>query len=260
MGFEETYYMPMAYSKIVNIEQDFEDMMNLAHSISDEMFNEAVDEIKKIYHHTQYMLEQCKYIEEDGTVRIYRSLNEIEISQMVDGIENGFNHPYDLFEIETNILLSGERYSDLIYKSYSYKPLKVCLKVKPENIFMHPDFILTSYAFRSSRASSLEHENEVLFFNPHPRGILRFKAEDIHLINQEELVNFLNAVKEKKEGFSPDLQENRFIKHYSPYLNNDKAFMMIGAKMLFLDNHYTELLSSLKPRLRKKVIKELDRG
>ncbi|PEJ23238.1 hypothetical protein CN887_21265 [Bacillus pseudomycoides] len=257
LGYEETYYMPIDYGKNVHRREYFEDTLTLAHSISDDMFYEAVKDMQNIYDHTQYMLKTCNLIEEGGFVRIYRSLNAIELTQALRQIEiGGLNNPEFSFEIDTNILLSGECYHDKLDIAYSHKLIKVCFKVPVEDIIIYPDFILTKHAKTSYKANSLKYENEVLFVNRHPRGKLTFQTKDIYNIDKEACYGNIEKLNQNKE--SKSAATNQYTRHYN-YVNDATYYLMMDAQFLMLNHQLENTLSKLKPRLRKKVIKALNK-
>lgn len=256
LGYEETYYMPIEYGENVNRREYFEDTLVLANSISDEMFYEAVKEIQNIYDHTQYMLKTCNLIEEGGFVRVYRSLNAIELATVLRQIEiGGLNNPEFSFEIDTNILLSGECLHDKLDIAYSHKWIKVCVKVPVEDIIMHPDFILTKYAKRAFPANSLKCENEILFVNRHPRGRMTFKTKDIYHINKEACYESIEKLNQHNGNL--DIATKQYTSHYR-YINDATYYLMMDAQFLILNSQLQDTLAKLKPRLRKKVIKNLN--
>ncbi|MDT3766393.1 hypothetical protein [Priestia filamentosa] len=258
LGYEETYYIPVYKSEHVNARKDFEEILSLAHSILDEMFNEAVQELQTIWKHTQYMLKRCNLIKDDGTVNVYRSLNEIEIAQILDPLHQGtLNNPNHEFTIQTNVLISGERNHDNLERSYAHKSIKVCLQVPARHILMHPDFILTSYARKNQLASSLDYENEVLFFNPDMKGLLTFTSSQIHMQNDKQLNNLIQEVKGNKDNYEKWKHE-RYIPYWQ-HINEESYKLMMDVKFLFFNDQLSNILESLKPRVRKKVIKELNR-
>jgi len=71
------------------------------------------------------MLKVCNLIEEGGFVRVYRSLNTIELAQVLRQIEiGGLNNPEFTFEIDTNILLSGQCFHSKLDAAYGHKLIK----------------------------------------------------------------------------------------------------------------------------------------
>ncbi|ENQ3104933.1 hypothetical protein SAMN04488168_1756 [Bacillus sp. 491mf] len=256
LGYEETYYMPIEYGGNINRRKYFENTLELANSISDEMFYEAVKEIQNIYEHTQYMLKTCNLIEEGGFVRVYRSLNAIELAQALRQIEiGGLNNPDFSFKIDTNILLSGECFHDKLDIAYSHKLIKVCFKVPVEDIIIHPNFILTKHAKTSFQANSLKYENEILFVNRHPRGKMTFKNRDIYNIDKEACYKSIENLNQN-QGNS-DITTKQYTSHYR-YVNDATYYLMMDAQFLILNSQLQDTLTRLKPRLRKKVIKNLN--
>lgn len=258
LGYEETFYLPVDH-KHIQTPRIFEETLSLAHSISDEMFFEAVAEMKKIYEHTQYMLKKCDQIEKGGFVKVYRSLNTIELVQVLRQLEIvDLEDTEYQFNFETNILLSGE-YSheklDITYGSIRH-PLKICFNIPVENILMHPDFILTKYGKENFHASSLQYENEILFFNRDPKGKLSFKTKDIHRIDHEVCKQYINGLNINKDEW--DRMTRRYNTH-SYYINDASYYLMLDAKFLLFNNQLDRIINKLTPKLQKKVIKELNK-
>ena len=258
LGYEETFYMPV-HHKHTQTPKIFEETLSLAHSISDEMFFEAVTEMKKIYEHTQYMLKRCNLIKEGGFVEVYRVLNTIELVQVLRQFEIGhLDDPEYQFNFETNILLSGEhshKNLDITYGS-SRHPIKICFKIPAENILMHPDFILTKYGKKNPYASSLQYENEVLFFNKDPKGQLNFKTKDIYRIDNEICKQYISELNTNRDKW--DRIKTRYGNH-SFYINDATYYLMLDAKFLLFNNQLDRIMNKLTPRLQKKVINELNK-
>lgn len=256
LGYEKTYYMPVEYGQNIYRRDYFEDTLALANSISDDMFYEAIDDIQNIYTHTQYMLKVCNLIEEGGFVRVYRSLNTIELAQVLRQIEiGGLNNPEFTFEIDTNILLSGQCFHSKLDAAYGHKLIKVCFKVPVEDIIMYPDFILTKYAKRAFPANSLKCENEILFVNRHPRGKMTFKTKDIYHINKEACYESIKKLNQNNGNL--DIATKQYTSHYR-YINDATYYLMMDAQFLILNSQLQDTLAKLKPCLRKKVIKNLN--
>lgn len=256
LGYEETYYMPVEYGQNIYRRDYFEDTLALANSISDDMFYEAIDDIQNIYTHTQYMLKVCNLIEEGGFVRVYRSLNTIELAQVLRQIEiGGLNNPEFTFEIDTNILLSGQCFHSKLDAAYGHKLIKVCFKVPIEDIIMYPDFILTKYAKRAFPANSLKCENEILFVNRHPRGKMTFKTKDIYDINKKACYENIEILNQNRENCDTDIKQ--YTRH-NKYVKDATYYLMMDAQFLILNSQLQDTLAKLKPRLRKKVIKNLN--
>ncbi|MGG1151025.1 hypothetical protein [Bacillus wiedmannii] len=255
LGYEETYYMPIEYGQNVYRYEYFEDTLSLANSISDDMFYEAIRDIQNIYDHTQYMLKVCKLVEEGGFIRVYRSLNDIELAQVLRQIEiGGLNNPAFSFEIDTNILLSGQCFNNNLDTAYGHKLIKVGFKVPVEDIIMHPNFLLTKHAKTSYPPNSLKYENEILFVNRHPRGKLTFKTKDIYDIKKEACYKNIEILNQNRENHTT--YGKQYTRH-NKYVNDAAYYLMLDTQFLMANDQLQDALAKLKPRLRRKVIKAL---
>ncbi|MDR4329278.1 hypothetical protein [Bacillus pseudomycoides] len=258
LGYEENFYMPTDFNHVKKT-RVFEETLTLSHSISDEMFFEAVTEMRKIYEHTQYMLKKCNCIEEDGFVKVYRSLNVIELVQVLRQFEVcDLVNTNQQFNFETNILLSGEHFNEKLDITYTdgRHPLKVCFKIPAKNILMHPDFILTKHGKDKYNANSLQYENEILFLNRDPKGILSFTTKDIYRIDDDICKQYINKLNENKNEW--DMMVKRYGRH-SYHITEDSYYLMLDAKFFFFNNQLDRIINRLTPRLQNKVIKELNK-
>ncbi|MBW0933531.1 hypothetical protein [Priestia megaterium] len=260
-GYEETCYLPDTIYEQRSM-WTLDSILLLCQSLSDEQFYEAVLDLQKAQKHVVSMLQKNNLINEDGTVSVYRSLNNAELAQIIDDFTNGsLDNPEYRYTIQTNILLSAEREHKDLDKGYAHKEMKVCFHINIEDILLHPNFISTSYSKKRRVYSSLCNEEEILFLNRHPKGWLSFKTSDIYSINKQQIDSWIKYIKEERSKH--EHERNSRVDDLSidlTHVTSDEYYLMMDTKVISFHSRLNKLLDNLSPLLRMMVKRQIKKN